>query len=314
LEPAGRIAPRPELVNVLEFEVMAQRRLGSTVYSAVADGDRRVFDRMIFRPRMLVDTMKLDLSVELFGQKLFAPILVGPASEQQRFHPEAELATARGADAGKAPVVISDRSSVPIEKIAAASKGTLWYQVYPQAEMTPVLARVQQAVKAGCKVVCLTVGTPSLGDPHMTWAVVDQVKQAAKVPVVLKGVMSADDAQAAVDKGAAGIVVSNHGEIVPGLAPPIAVLPSVVDAVGGRIPVLVDGGFRRGSDILKALALGARAVLVVRPAMWGLAAYGSDGVQGVVEMLQSELAGMMAGCGKPNLASLDRSLVRILKR
>jgi isopentenyl diphosphate isomerase/L-lactate dehydrogenase-like FMN-dependent dehydrogenase len=131
---------------------------------------------------------------------------------------------------------------------------------------------------------------------------------------VLKGVMSADDAQAAVDKGAAGIVVSNHGEIVPGLAPPIAVLPSVVDAVGGRIPVLVDGGFRRGSDILKALALGARAVLVVRPAMWGLAAYGSDGVQGVVEMLQSELAGMMAGCGKPNLASLDRSLVRILKR
>ena len=314
LEPPGRIAPRPELVNVLEFEVMAQRKLGSTVYSAIADGDRRVFDRMIFRPRMLVDTTKLDLSLELFGQKLFAPILVGPASEQQRFHPEAELATARGADAGKAAVVISDRSSVPIEKIAAQSKGALWYQVYPQPEMAPVLARVQQAIQAGCKVVCLTVGAPSLGDPHMTWAVVDQVKQAAKTPVVLKGVMSADDARAAVDRGAAGIVVSNHGGIVPGLAQPIEVLPSVVDAVGGRIPVLVDGGFRRGSDILKALALGARAVLVARPAMWGLAAYGADGVQGVVEMLQSELAGMMAGCGKPNLASLDRSLVRILKR
>ena len=148
----------------------------------------------------------------------------------------------------------------------------------------------------------------------MTWALVDQVRQAAKTPIVLKGVMSADEAKAAVEKGVAGIVVSNHGGVVPGLASPIEVLTSVVDAVGGKIPVLIDGGFRRGSDVVKALALGARAVLVTRPALWGLAAYGADGVQGVVELLQSEMASIMAGCGKPNLAALDRSVVRIVKR
>ena len=301
LEAAGRIAPRAELVNVPEFEVMAQRKLAATTFSTIADGDRRAFERIIFRPRMLVNTTKLDLSVDLFGEKLFAPIIVGPASDQQRYHPEAELATARGAAAGKAVMVISDRSSQPIEKIAAA-KGSLWYQVYPQAEMDPVLTRVQQAVKAGCKVVCLTVGTPyrpegaplpgklaTLGDPHMSWSVVDRLRQAAKTPIVLKGIMSPDEARAAVEKGVQGIVVSNHGGVVPGLASPIEVLPSVVAAVGGRIPVLIDGGFRRGSDIVKALALGARAVLVTRPALWGLAAYGADGVQGVIELLQSGL-------------------------
>src|SRR5262249_32996103 len=213
--------------------------------------------------------------------------------------------------------IISDRASLPIEKIAAASKALLWYQVYPQREMEPVLARVQQAVKAGCKAVCLTVGTPyradgpplpsklaAFGDPHINWALICQLKKAANTPVVLKGVMNADEARAAVDNGASGIIVSNHGGIVPGMAQPIEVLPSVADAVGAKVPVLVDGGFRRGSDVLKGLALGARAVLVTRPAMWGLAAYGSDGVQSVVELLQSELAGMMAGCGKANLAAL----------
>jgi isopentenyl diphosphate isomerase/L-lactate dehydrogenase-like FMN-dependent dehydrogenase len=193
--------------------------------------------------------------------------------------------------------------------------------------MDPVLTRTQQAVKAGCQVVCVTIGTPyrpegaplpaklaAMGDPHMTWAVMDQVRQAAKTPVVLKGVMTGDEARAAVDKGVAGIIVSNHGGIVPGLASPIEALTGVVDAVGGKIPVLIDGGFRRGSDIVKALALGAKAVLVTRPALWGLAAYGADGVQGVIELLQSEMASAMAGCGKPNLASLDRRLVRIVKR
>ncbi len=227
--------------------------------------------------------------------------------------------------------MISSRSSLPIEKIASEAKTLLWYQVYPEPDMAPVLTRINQAVKAGCKVVCVTVGTPYQptgaggapnpaklrpdGNPHMSWAVIDQVLQATTVPVVLKGIMSAQEAQLAVEKGIPGIIVSNYGGLfVQGLASPIEVLASIVDAVGGKVPVLVDGGFRRGTDIVKALAFGARAVLVTRPALWGLAAYGSDGVETVVQMLQSETARTMGNCCKVNLAMLDRTLVRVVKR
>jgi len=330
-EPAGRIAPRAQLLNTLEFEAMAERKLGSAAYSAIAGGDRRAFERMIFRPRMMVVTENMDLSLDLFGDKMFAPILVGPASDQQRFHPEAEVATVNGAAAAKAGVIVSDRSSQPLEKIAANSKTVLWYQIYPQPDMAPVLNRVQQAVKAGCKAVCLTVGTPYtpfsvdvaptpsklavMANPQMNWATVDQIRRTAKVPVLLKGIMSAEEARAGLEKGVEGIIVSNHGGMfVHGMASPMEVLASVVDAVGGKIPVLVDGGFRRGSDVVKALALGAKAVLVTRPPLWGLAAYGAEGVQGVVELLQTETARSMAGCGMPNLAAINRNLVRIVKR
>jgi isopentenyl diphosphate isomerase/L-lactate dehydrogenase-like FMN-dependent dehydrogenase len=210
-------------------------------------------------------------------------------------------------------------------------KTTLWYQVYPEPDMAPVLNGIKQAVKVGCKAVCITVGTPyqpaEAGgapnparlrvevNPHMSWTVVDQVRQASNVPLLLKGIMSAQEAQIAVEKGVQGIIVSNHGGLfVQGLASPIEVLPAVVDAVGGKVPVLIDGGFRRGTDIVKALAFGARAVLVTRPALWGLAAYGSDGVETVLQMLQSETARTMGNCCKVNLAMLDRSLVRLVKR
>jgi 4-hydroxymandelate oxidase len=125
--------------------------------------------------------------------------------------------------------------------------------------------------------------------------------------------MSPEEARVAAEKGVDGIVVSNYGDHVQGLAAPMEVLPSVVDAVAGKIPVLIDGSFRRGSDVVKALAFGARGVLVVRPALWGLAAYGSEGVQAVMQMLQSETARTMNLCGKPTLALLDRTMVRISK-
>ncbi len=108
-EPPGRIAPRSELINVLEYEEMAERKLGSAAFAAIAGGDRSAFERMIFRPRMFVNTTQLDLSLELFGQKMLAPILVGPASEQARFHPDGEVAMARGASTALAGIVVSDR-------------------------------------------------------------------------------------------------------------------------------------------------------------------------------------------------------------
>jgi isopentenyl diphosphate isomerase/L-lactate dehydrogenase-like FMN-dependent dehydrogenase len=145
----------------------------------------------------------------------------------------------------------------------------------------------------------------------LTWAFLRELKSYAKVPILVKGILTAEDAKLAVEHGASGVVVSNHGGRYLDYAPStIEALPEIVDAVGGRIPVLIDGGFRRGTDILKALSIGAKAVLLGRPVLWGLGAFGEAGVKRALEMLQTELALAMGLAGKPNLASLDRSLVQ----
>jgi 4-hydroxymandelate oxidase len=308
-EDPGRIAPLEDLVNTSEFEAMARRKLDSQTFGLIAGGDRKAFDRITLRPRMMVNTTKLDLTSTLFGQQMFAPILIGPLSQQKRFHAEGELATARGAAAAKAVMVIADRSGFPLDQIAAQAKGAVWYQVSPEADVDAARGRVRDAVSAGCKAVCLTAG-------GWDWSGIDRFRQGMAVPLLLKGIMSAGEARTAVDKGVQGIVVSGYTAgyteaSVSGLAAPIEVLPGIVDAVGGKIPILIDGGFRRGSDMLMALALGASAVMVGRPVLWGLGAYGAEGVQRVIEMLQSELARDMAMCGKVNLKALDRTVVRI---
>jgi isopentenyl diphosphate isomerase/L-lactate dehydrogenase-like FMN-dependent dehydrogenase len=151
-----------------------------------------------------------------------------------------------------------------------------------------------------------------LYQPELTWSYLEEMVSYAKVPVLLKGILTAEDARLAAEHGAAGVIVSNHGGRALDTAPgTVEVLPEIVDAVGGKIPVLVDGGFRRGTEILMALAIGAKAVMVGRPVMWGLAAYGQAGVQRVLELLQTELARAMGQAGRPTVASVDRSLVRI---
>ena len=328
-EPPGRIAPAHELANTLEFEAMAERQLGSTTFRLIAGSDRRPFDRLTLRPRLMVRTENMDLTTELFGQKMFAPILVGPVAEQKRFHPQGELATVEGASAAQAVMVVSSRSSWPLEEIAAHGKATLWYQVYPEPDVTALQTRIAKAVDLGCKAVCITVGTEyQPGDPRtsagppapvqvasLDWSVIDRLRQGVRVPVLLKGVMTPGEARTCVAKGIAGIIVSDHGgPAVGGLASPLETLPSVAEAVGGKVPILIDGGFRRGTDILKGLALGARAVLIARPPMWGLAAYGADGVSTLLKMLQTELARNMAMCGKLTPSSADPKLVAIHRR
>ena len=316
-EAPGRIAPVQELVNTFEFETMAQRKLDPADFAEIAGSDRAAFDRITFQPRAMMDTTKMDLSAELFGQSLFTPILVGPVSQQKRFHPEGELAMVRGASAAKAVMVVADRSSVPVDEIAAQAKTTLWYQVYLGPNMNQVLGRVQQAVKAGCKAICVTIGTAekSNATAGIDWSAVDRLRREVGVPVLLKGVMNPEEAQKAAGIGIQGVVVSNYApRSLAGIASSLEVLPSIVDAMGGKVAILIDGSFRRGSDVLKALALGAQAVLLGRPPVWGLAAYGADGVQKVVELLQTELAQDMAMCGKVNLKAVDRSLVKIHRR
>ena len=152
---------------------------------------------------------------------------------------------------------------------------------------------------------------PSLS-AKLTWSFLDQLNAWAKAPVLVKGILTPEDARLCVERGAAGVIVSNHGARRLDRTPStIEVLPEIVDAVGGKIPVLIDGGFRRGTDILKALAIGAKAVMVGRPPVWGLGAYGQAGAQRVLELLQTELARDMALAGCSSLASISRSLVRI---
>ncbi len=312
-EPPGRIAPVQDLINTFEFEAMAQRKLDSFTFAEIAGSERSAFDRITYRPRMMVDSTKMDLTTELFGQSLFTPILIGPGSQQKRFHPEGELAMARGASGAKTVMVVSDRSSYPIAEIAAQAKTPLWYQVYPERDINELRTRIQKAVSAGCRVVCVTIGTGETAG--VDWSAINQLRQEIHVPVVLKGVMSPEEAAKAVGMGVQGIVASNYSpHALNGVASPLEMLPSIVSSTGGKLTILIDGSFRRGSDVLKALALGAQAVLIGRPTLWGLAAYGSEGVQRVIELLQTELARDMAGCGKIDMKSIDASIVRIHRR
>lgn len=350
-----------DLVNVFEFEPVCKARIPRQNYEFIAGGvdnewtlrrNREAFDRILLRPRMLVDTSSMDLSTTLFGSKIRMPVLIAPTAGHQLAHPEGEIATAKAAAARGTILCLSSNSSYPLEKVAEATTAVKWWQLYAREDEAATKERVQRAVAAGYKVIVFTVDAPynshrerllrlrprpqSTGQaargssqqarrqapPHpyglqpqlvskLDWSFIAKLNDWAKVPVLVKGILTAEDAELAVKSGAAGIVVSNHGGRYLDYAPAtIEVLPEIVQAVGARIPILIDSGFRRGTDILKALAIGARAVLVGRPPLWGLGAFGQAGVERVLELLETELALAMGLCGKPNLQAIDSSLVR----
>ncbi len=325
-EPPGRITPMDDIANVFEIERVAERKLNQETFARIAGGDRSALERITFRPRLLIDTSLIDLSLDLVGQSLFSPVLVGPASHQKRFHAQGEIAMAQGAKAANAILIASEHSDDPIEEICSHSAST-WYQVYPDTDHGALLERIQHAVKAGCSAVCLTLGTsgqrmelPANGELQQVhapynWDKIEQLRDDIGVPLLLKGIMNPSEADTAVERGMAGIVVSNHGSNrSTGTISPVSILPSIQEAVKGRIPILIDGGLRRGSDALKALALGASAVMVCRPALWGLAAYGTLGVQKSIEFIQAELAQDMTMLGTVNLTAINRDHVRVHSR
>jgi 4-hydroxymandelate oxidase len=356
---ANRLPAIDELNNVMEFEPVARERMLKPAYDYIAGGvddewtlrrNRAGFEHIIFRPRMLVDVSKLDLSLELFGSRIEAPILIAPTAGHQQANPEGELATIRAAGSVKTIMAVSSNSSYPIDKIAAAATGPFWFQLYAGPDKAATRDHVERAQSLGAKVILWTVDgaygphrermlrdrltaggppgqsqrTPSRRQTplpyrveptfqaQLNWDFLDELKSYTKVPLLVKGILTPEDAKLAAERGASGVVVSNHGgRYLDGAPSTIEALPDIVDAVGGRIPVLLDGGFRSGTDVLKALAIGAEAALVGRSPLWGLCAYGQPGVTRVLEMLQTELALAMGLAGKPNLASIDRSLVRI---
>jgi 4-hydroxymandelate oxidase len=214
-------------------------------------------------------------------------------------------------------MVVSSDASLPLATIAEAATTPLWLQVYAKSPKVKDVLAEASAAKAKAVVVTVNAGTSAVApatpaSAHIDWAAVDAVVKATSLPVIVKGITHPEDAREAAARGAKGVVVSNYrGGNASALAGTLLLVAPVVHAVGDQIPVLVDSSFRRGTDILKALGLGAKGVLIGRPVMWGLAAYGADGVQGVVEMLQTELARYMCMCGRPSLAAVDPSLLRV---
>ena len=305
--------------------------------------NREAFDRLLLRPRVLEDVSVIDTRVTLFGETLAHPILLAPVAYQKLFDAEGEVAAARGAAMSEAVYVMSTASTCAIEEVAAAG-ARIWLQLYIQSDREVTRDLVARAEAAGVRALCLTVDTPVLGTrnrqaraqfalppelttPHLdaagrdrltvvsgtreaiTWRDVEWLQSIAKVPLLLKGILTGDDAARAVEHGAQGIVVSNHGaRNLDTLPATIDALPEVVARVAGRIPLLLDGGIRRGTDVVKALARGASAVLIGRPYAYGLAAGGAEGVARVVGILREELQAAMALLGRAAVADVDRSI------
>jgi 4-hydroxymandelate oxidase len=305
--------------------------------------NRAAWDRIRLRPRVLVDATQRDLATTAFGRALAHPIIVAPTAAHRLSHPDGELATARGAAAAGALLTLSTISSASMEEVAAVpGEAPRWFQLYAPTDRGACQALVERAVVAGYAALVVTVDLPLPGNrerdlrndfeldlgvhlppdqevdpetgiivlPTMDWDDLAWLRSVCPVPLLAKGVLRADDAMRAVEAGCDGIWVSNHGgrQLDTAIAGADA-LPEIATAVGDRALLVVDGGVRRGIDVLKGLALGADLVAVGRPALWGLAVGGADGVQRVLEILRDELSLAMALAGCHTIADVTRDLI-----
>jgi 4-hydroxymandelate oxidase len=332
----------PTILTVDDYEPLARQTLPADVYDYYAGGagdewtlaeNRRAFERWVIRPRMLTWAWPPDPSTAVLGADLAFPVLVAPWAYQRRAHPDGELATARAAARAGTVMVVSSTTVDYLEDIAGASDAPKWWQLYVFTDRGASVEMLHRVHAAGFAAVCLTVDFPDSGlrhrdtrsgfdmpiglpqdelvfAPDLSWDDLAWIREAAPVPLLVKGLLTAEDARLALDAGVDAIVVSNHGgRQLDSVHAPITVLPEIVEAVDGRVPVLVDGGFRRGTDVFKALALGASAVLVARPTCWGLAVAGEDGVVDVLRILRAELENTMVLAGTRSVADITGSHV-----
>ncbi|WP_456823631.1 alpha-hydroxy-acid oxidizing protein [Cellulomonas sp. P5_E12] len=404
---AGVFGRRPVVpVEPARLAAAARRRMSPAAWAYVAGSAGRqqtaranveAFGRHRLVPRMLVDVESRDTSVELFGRRIPAPLLLAPIGVLEMAHRDADLAAARAARALGLPMVISSQGSVPMEQTAAELGDTpRWFQLYWSKDDDVVDSFVDRAAAIGSDALVVTLDTHVLGwrtkdldlgylpfaraegiaqytsDPafrrlvharaattspstdrptpaavrallsmarhypgdlrtnlrsplpraavetfldvfsrsSLTWDDLARLRERTSLPIVLKGIQHADDARLALDHGVDGIVVSNHGgRQVDGAVGSLDALPGVVDVVGGRVPVLFDSGIRGGADVVKALALGAAAVLVGRPWVYGLALAGADGARTVLEHLWAELDLTMALCGVRSIDQIGPDLL-----
>ncbi len=349
-----------EILSLPAFDYVA----GGAGGEATMRANLESFYRWRIVPRMLRDVSRRDLSVELFGQQLPAPVILGPVGVQGILHAEAELASARAAAALGLPFTLSTAASRSIEEVAqaadSAGKGVRWFQLYWGKNPELTTSMLQRAERAGYKALVVTLDTNMLAwrerdlqhaylpfilgkglgnyfsDPvfrallreppeqnpaaaiqvwsglfsntALTWRDIPFLRKHTSLPILLKGILHPEDAKHAVEAGVDGVIVSNHGgRQVDGAIATLEALPAIVREVSGRIPVLFDGGVRRGADVFKALALGARAVLLGRLYTWGLAVAGEQGVRDVVLNLVADLDLTLALSGHTSCGALDPS-------
>jgi isopentenyl diphosphate isomerase/L-lactate dehydrogenase-like FMN-dependent dehydrogenase len=321
------------------------------------------FSRWQIVPRMLRDISRRDLSVDLLGTRLPAPVLLGPVGVQEIIHPDGDLASAKAAASLRLPFVLSTLSSRSIEEVAQAmGKSVRWFQLYWGKDPELTASMLQRAGRAGYSTLVVTLDTQMLGwrerdlqypflpflagkglsnyfsdpvfrarlakpveeDPQaavllwsslfsniaLAWSDLAWLRQQTKLPILLKGILHPDDARRAADAGVDGILVSNHGgRQVDGAIASLDALPGIVDAVGGKLPVLLDSGIRRGADACKALALGARAVLLGRLYLYGLAIAGEQGVRDVVLNFLADFDITMGLSGCASIKEMDRGML-----
>ncbi|MGB6787244.1 MAG: lactate 2-monooxygenase [Candidatus Acidiferrales bacterium] len=359
-------------VTLSLLEQKAKETLDSRAYDYVAGGaggentmraNLEAFHRWRIVPRMLRNVSVRDMSIELLGAKLPAPVLLGPVGVQGIIHREAEIASGRAAAALGLPFVLSTVSSRTMEEVAQAmGAAPRWFQLYWGKNPELTASMLSRAERAGYTALVVTLDTSMLGwrerdlergylpfmsceglanyftDPvfraalrerpennpaeavrlwltiftntALTWDDVVSLRRQTKLPILLKGILHPDDALRALDCGASGVIVSNHGgRQVDGAIGALDALPGVVEAISGKIPVLFDSGIRRGADVMKALALGARAVLLARLYVWGLAVAGEDGVRDAVLNLLADFDLSMALSGFTSPRELSASVL-----
>ncbi len=303
--------------------------------------NREAFARIRLLPRLLRDLGGAHTRVSLFGSELAHPILIAPTAWHRLFHPDGELATVLGASALEAGMVVSTSATCSAEAIAGRATVPLWFQLYVQPDREFTLGLVHRIEAAGYRALVVTADAPLDGlrnrerragfrlpadieavnlrgmkalppadrvfgsellQEAPTWEDLGWLRARTRLPILLKGILHPGDVEPALAAGVDGLVVSNHGGRTLDTAPPtIEALPAVAEAVAGRVPLLMDGGIRRGSDVFKAIARGADAVMVGRPVVHGLAAAGAVGVSHVLKILRAELEMTMAMAGCRNL-------------
>jgi 4-hydroxymandelate oxidase len=311
--------------------------------SVTLAANHQAFRHTGITPRPLNDVRGGHTRLQLFGQAFAHPIMLAPVAYQRLFHADAESASAMAASAQDGLMVVSSLASQTLEKIAQAATSPLWFQLYWQDERGRTLRLLQRAQAAGYSAIVLTVDAPvkqaSLQLPSTitavnleapltcpalapgqsqvfdgwmarapTWTDLEWLCHETSLPLLLKGVLHTDDATRAIALGCDGLVVSNHGgRVLDGAPASLSVLPEILRAVAGRVPVLLDSGVRDGRDAFKAIALGAAAVMIGRPYMWGLATAGALGVAQVIRLMRDELEMTMALTGCTTLADAQHT-------
>lgn len=336
-----------QLFSVEEFEPLAKERLLPSNYNyvsgwagtgATARANRDAFWRHVILTRPLVDVSSVSLATTVLGRAVELPVLCGPSGYQRLSHPDGELATARASLRVGTTMVLSTSSNYSLEEVGAIAQDP-WYQLYWFTDEGVTRDMIGRAAANGYRALVLTVDAPTkvwregemrdppevpegivsanvpdiplIIAPNLTWSSLAWLRDIApSMKLVLKGILTAEDARLAVEHGVDAVIVSNHGgRTLDWTIPTLDALPEVVEAVDGRLEVYLDGGVRRGSDVFKALALGARAVLLGRPIAYGLATGGEEGVVRYLHLVRGELRTLVGLAGATAIDGIDRSMV-----